>query len=301
MKLREKLYFIVWLMIGVNAFPSKAQTSNDIPALNEGFLIHLYQTGEYEALFNITERTLALPTIQATTEQTLLYFYNSLAATKLERYSRITNNENNWSVSDSSDRHFNHLLLANIAAIKLKNDSLSTKFLTALHAHKTNKEFGEMVFLMDVFDTVVRQKKEPCINSKEKLISLSILTAEDSKDICRAITVLLHPKKKSAFIAGGMSALIPGAGKWYAGYFGTPFAALFLNAILGGVAIELAIKQGWNSWPALLSYAAFGTFYAGNIIGSIYSTKIKKKENEAFYKGVLLYHLMSAFERVYRG
>jgi hypothetical protein len=294
--------FIHFLLSLALIYSSAVQAQDSsLTILSEGFYKHLYQNNEYQSLQDLTQQALAETNdLNNNTRTQLLLYYNSISALKLESYSQILNNESKWSASDSSHLHFNHLIIANIAAIKVKDEVLSIQTIQKLHHFALNKEQSEILFLIDAVDTVLRIKKNLNQSTLNKINTLEILTPEDCKDIRKSIHTLQYPAHKSATTAAIMSAIIPGSGKWYAGYFGTPFAALFLNAILGGVSLELALKNGWNSWPAILGYAAFSTFYIGNIYGTVYSVKIKKKENEAFYKGVLLYHLMSSFERIYR-
>ncbi len=282
------------LFIGLVAFTiTKCFAEADSSLINHaGFYNHLIRTGEYEALFNLTQAGID----QHYTGKSLVY-HHALAALQLGKYECILKDDTYWLQSDTSELHFNFLVLESIAAIKLKKDSIACNKLNQLGNNLRNGRQDELVFILNIYDTVVRQKKELSNSSAYKISNLTLLTTEDAKDVLKSIEGIEHPKNKSALMAGLLSAVIPGAGKWYAGYFGTPFAALIINAVLGGVALELGLKQGWTSWPALASYAAFSAFYAGNIIGTVYSVNIKKKENEAFYKGVLLYHLMSALER----
>ncbi len=283
-----KLIIVFFILASTRCF-----ADNDSSIVNNvGFYKHLIRNGEYESLFNLTQHAVK----EGNTNKELNFYY-SLAALHLEKYDCIIKNEINWQERDSSEVHFNVLIIESIAAIKLKKDSIVKAKLNTLLNFGPNEKREDLIFLLTIYDTIVSQKKTISGSSITRIDNLPILTPEDAKDVIKSIHGIEHPSHKSALLAGTMSAIIPGAGKWYAGYFGTPFASLFINTVLGGVAVELAIKQGWTSWPAILGYTAFSAFYAGNIIGTVYSVNIKKKENEAFYKGVLLYHLMSAFER----
>lgn len=287
-----KLISFLLIIVASNSFAEQDSSFTN----NTNFFRHLITNGEYDALFNITENGIK----QGNLNKELRY-YHSLAALHLEKYDCILKDVNFKDPTDTSDDFFKLLMLESIAAIKLKNDTLVRDNLTLLNHFKNDSKKQELVFLLSIYDTVIAQKKTISKSSLATINNISILTSDDAKDVIKSINSIEHPKRKSILIAGLLSAVIPGSGKWYAGYFGTPFAALFINAVLGGVSLELAIKQGITSWPAILAYTAFSAFYAGNIIGTVYSVNIKKKENEAFYKGVLLYHLMSAFERVDRG
>lgn len=85
-------------------------------------------------------------------------------------------------------------------------------------------------------------------------------------------------KRKSPFIAGGLSALFPGIGKFYAGYRGTPFGTMYMTLPLAAVAVEAAIIAGLLSPQFLVLGSLFGIFYIGNIWGSALSVYSIKKE-----------------------
>lgn len=285
---------VLKLFIGLLAFTfTTSFAQSDSSLINHvSFYKHLIRTGEFEALYNLTQAG-----IDQNYKSEPLVYHHALAALELGKYESILKDDIFWHQNDTSDLYFNFLVLESLAAIKLKKDSIACSKLNQLTSNIKNDKQEELIFILNIYDTIIRQKKELSPFSCNRIPRLTLLTSEDVKDILKSIQVLEHPKKKSALVAGLLSAIVPGAGKWYAGYFGTPFAALIINSVLGGVALELGIKQGWTSWPAIASYAAFSAFYAGNIIGTVYSVKIKKKENEAFYKSVLLYHTLSAFER----
>lgn len=85
-------------------------------------------------------------------------------------------------------------------------------------------------------------------------------------------------KKKSGFLAAVISAVIPGMGKFYAGYKGLPFGTLFTTLPLAAVAVETFIKGGLLSPQFLILGSVFAVFYVGNIWGSALSVNAVKKE-----------------------
>lgn len=87
-------------------------------------------------------------------------------------------------------------------------------------------------------------------------------------------------KKKSTFLAGGMSTIIPGSGKMYAGKLGEGIASLLQCTFLG-----LQTLEAWNKKPTLKNNprlwaygGLFSVFYVGNIWGSVLSVHIRRKE-----------------------
>lgn len=85
-------------------------------------------------------------------------------------------------------------------------------------------------------------------------------------------------KKKSGFVAALISAVIPGMGKFYAGYKGLPFGTLFTTLPLAAVAVETFIKGGFVSPQFIILGSIFSVFYIGNIWGSALSVNAIKKE-----------------------
>jgi len=95
-------------------------------------------------------------------------------------------------------------------------------------------------------------------------------------------------KDKSPLVAGLLSALVPGLGKYYAGYKGHPFGALAITLPFAAPAIELAILAGLTSPLFIASGALFGLFYFGNIWGSALSVKTHKSD----YYGEIDYNIV---------
>jgi hypothetical protein len=85
-------------------------------------------------------------------------------------------------------------------------------------------------------------------------------------------------KHKSGFIAGCMSAVIPGLGKVYAGKIHQGLTSFFPITILGVQAYEAYRKAGVKSVRFILSAGLFSVFYIGNIWGSVLSVSVNRTE-----------------------
>lgn len=123
--------------------------------------------------------------------------------------------------------------------------------------------------------------------------------ASEEKELNSLADSMMQYKRKSAFLAGFLSALLPGMGKFYAGYKGTPFGALVTNLPLAAVAVECFIIGGALSVPFLITAPIFGVFYIGNIWGSALSVYAHEKE---FYDEMdhnILYDLHIPIRRVF--
>jgi len=110
---------------------------------------------------------------------------------------------------------------------------------------------------------------------------------------------LMKYKKKSAFLAALLSAALPGLGKFYTGYKGTPFGTMFITLPLMAVAIEVAIIAGVVSIPFLIAGGVAGAFYFGNIWGSALSVTAKQREDYAQIDYNVKYDLHVALRRVF--
>jgi len=99
---------------------------------------------------------------------------------------------------------------------------------------------------------------------------------------------LLEYKKKSPFVAGALSALVPGLGKIYAGRIGEGFSAFFVIGSLGLVTFENWRKDGLLDPKTLFFGSILTTYYIGNIWGSVFSVKIEQQEfNDAVNQYIL--------------
>jgi tetratricopeptide (TPR) repeat protein len=95
-------------------------------------------------------------------------------------------------------------------------------------------------------------------------------------------------KTKSPALAGILSALVPGAGKIYAGKTGQGIGTLITNVILGLQAWEGYRKDGVNSARFIAFGSIFTIFYVGNIWGSVFTVKLANEEfNDAINHKIL--------------
>ncbi|MEP1096146.1 MAG: hypothetical protein ABJG78_13615 [Cyclobacteriaceae bacterium] len=100
---------------------------------------------------------------------------------------------------------------------------------------------------------------------------------------------LLKAKRKSPLVAGVLSGVVPGAGKFYVGKVGEGYVTLLLSAILGLQVREAYKKDGPSSFRFKLFTGLFSTLYVANIWGSVLSVKIYKDDfNETFDQAILL-------------
>ncbi|MCF8307978.1 MAG: hypothetical protein K9I68_03120 [Bacteroidales bacterium] len=106
-------------------------------------------------------------------------------------------------------------------------------------------------------------------------------------------------RKKSPVVAGAMSAIVPGAGKIYAGQTGEGISAFLTAGGLGFVTWENYHKNGWKDVKTLLFGAVFAAFYGGNIYGTVVSVEITENEFQKAYDNKILFNLHIPLRNVF--
>jgi hypothetical protein len=103
---------------------------------------------------------------------------------------------------------------------------------------------------------------------------------EESANLKSYRTAITRNKRKSPFLSGAMSAVVPGLGKVYVGNNGQALASFLTCALMGGVAVENYYHLGPAHPQTLFFGALFGVFYVGNIWGSAVSVQLSKIEKD---------------------
>ena len=102
---------------------------------------------------------------------------------------------------------------------------------------------------------------------------------------------LLEHNYKSPFLAGVMSAIIPGSGKIYAGKVGQGIATIMATTIMGIQTYESHRKDGANS-PRFIIYASLlSSFYIANVWGSVISVNVRKREFDDTVNKEILFNM----------
>ena len=98
-------------------------------------------------------------------------------------------------------------------------------------------------------------------------------------------------KDKSPWLAGAVSAVIPGSGKIYAGDLRSGVSTFLIVGALGIMAAESWSKLGIDDWRTITLTSLFGLFYTANIYGSVLSVSVTKQAYEDARKATLLFDL----------
>ena len=127
-----------------------------------------------------------------------------------------------------------------------------------------------------------------------------VLTESENKLI--SIKNNLPNYHKSGFLAGTLSAIIPGLGKIYAGKTKQGLVSFFPIVFLGLQAYEVfASKNGGLKSPWFIANAGlFAVFYIGNIWGSALSVSVKRKELQHEVNDQILLNLRIPLQKLYK-
>lgn len=101
---------------------------------------------------------------------------------------------------------------------------------------------------------------------------------KEEENLQKAYHQLMKVKRRSPFVAGLLSAVVPGLGKVYAGKPKQGIASFFPIALLGAQAFENIHKRGIKNGFSIFYTGLFSVFYIGNIWGSALSVQIKQQE-----------------------
>lgn len=110
---------------------------------------------------------------------------------------------------------------------------------------------------------------------------------------------LYHYKRKSPLLAGIYSAIIPGAGKIYAGKKKQGIGAFLPILSLGALTWEAYNKGGVKSARFIAFGSLFSLFYAGDIWGSVMAVKVKQHEMNDFYDNKILFDMHIPLRNLY--
>jgi tetratricopeptide (TPR) repeat protein len=114
----------------------------------------------------------------------------------------------------------------------------------------------------------------------------------DSYNRLLSISVeMKNHRSKSPFVAGLMSVIIPGSGKFYAGKKGGAISAFLSTAGLGLVTWENYRKNGLSSFKTIAFGSIFAVTYIANIWGSVFTVRILETEYKENVKSTILFNL----------
>ncbi|MBI4930893.1 MAG: TM2 domain-containing protein [Bacteroidetes bacterium] len=170
-----------------------------------------------------------------------------------------------------------------LSSIRIENDSSLTKL--------RNLQYAGIALLERDY-----QQYEDC--SKNFSYNYFPLSSEE-KNFSDYYFRLKKIKKKSPLLAGVMSAVLPGSGKFYAGYKGQGLAALMTVGVLGISAAESYYRMGYKSPHFITLGSLFTIFYVGNIWGSAVSVKLAREHQLHELDDEILFDMHIPLRRIF--
>jgi len=120
----------------------------------------------------------------------------------------------------------------------------------------------------------------------------SYLLNKEEKEMDVYAQKIFSYKRRSPFLAGLYSAVVPGLGKIYAGKKKQGLAAMLPVLSFGLLAAEAAYQnKGINNGRFWLMGSVFAIFYVGDIWGSVEAVKIKNQELDRLYENEVLFNM----------
>jgi TM2 domain-containing membrane protein YozV len=107
-------------------------------------------------------------------------------------------------------------------------------------------------------------------------------------------------KHKSGLLAGTLSALVPGAGKIYAGKIRQGVTTFLPVAIMGAQVFEAYKVGGINSARFYIYSGLFSVFYIGNIWGSVLSVSVCRNEFNKEINDQVLFTMRIPVQKLFR-
>ncbi len=281
------LLILVLMCVYIN---SKAQTpdslgnAGDFKKLDLAFIDFLINNQEHEdALLILKERLINKS--YHTSQLDSIYFYTAWAFYNLKSlessivYFEKIKTDSPFYIKAKFYEHFEHMYLKQYAQADAKLARFEVEDSTLVELKKFQQATSALMqrdFLR--FESIGQSFKYNNFSS-----------AEEQKELFKRKEEILKNKRKSPLLAGLMSAVIPGTGKFYAGYRGQAISAMVPTFIFAAAAAESYYRAGPKSAQFITAASLFGIFYVGNIWGSVLSVKtFYELRNNEIHNNVML-------------
>lgn len=279
-----RTYFLIAALFLVQfSFSQKQITFND----EINFLIHLSGNklfNESEMFYNKSFNTQGRTIEQKDTLNYLMgfiYFQNDSLLKAKQYLHRVT---------DNTLLYYKSKMYHSFICLKLNQPDSSVYYLNKIDS-STNNELNEIKnFQLSASYLLANNTKSFDLLSTKFNSNVKELK-EEQQNLILYGQVHKKNKRKSPFVAGSLSAIIPGLGKVYAGNTAQGLAAFLRVGILGAITAENYFLKGNREIrdPQTIFFAGlFTAFYIGNIWGSALSVQIVKTEKDLENKANIL-------------
>lgn len=139
-----------------------------------------------------------------------------------------------------------------------------------------------------------------CFDSCYALLTLDDYRIASEAKTLSAIRNEFPLRDKSPWVAAGLSTVVPGLGKVYAGHIGEGISSFLLVGSLMSITAENAYKEGWNNWKTILFGSLSAVFHISNIYGSAVSVRVGQQIRNNQTHVQILYHIHIPLRNSYR-
>lgn len=186
--------------------------------------------------------------------------------------------------TDSAALYFNSVAIQSNFYTKSKffesvNLSYSKKYTEALTAFSnfsvdTTQKYEQLIGIMRAGNYLLLRDHKKFDSLSAGFLYNDFRYSNEQTRLTELKKDVLKLKKKSPAVAGLLSAVVPGLGKFYAGKKGAGLAAFAANGALAAMAFESYYRTKSFKSPQFITFGTLFTFfYVGNIFGSVFSVK----------------------------
>ncbi len=169
-----------------------------------------------------------------------------------------------------------------------------------LKSFDKERRVGENLEALHQLNTLGVKLLERDFSDLEKYYAVSDFKVQKELEQLKSLAEEYQARKwKSSFVAGAMSAVLPGSGKWYAGKKGEAFSSFFQVAFTGFMVLENYRNGGGNNPQFYLFGALFSAYYLGNILGSSVSIHTQNLHFSNQYEKAIVINLRMALRNFY--
>lgn len=192
-------------------------------------------------------------------------------------------------VSKKDTRYNQSKLFAGYALSFLKETDSAKKVITVLNTKDSAEQALKTLQLAGI--ALLQKNKSEFSQHQSSFSYNNYFLKQEEENLTQYGKSIFSYKKKSKFVAGALSAIIPGAGKWYAGKKKQALGAFF--PIISSAILTLeAYKRGGIKDARFWIYGSlFTTFYIGNIWGSTVAVKVRNDEFNKVYENKILFDM----------
>ena len=227
-----------------------------------------------------------------------LYYNKGYCNFKIENY--LLSKHSFLKVSKHSDKYELSVLQASFNAIQLKNYTESSLLLDSVNFTTNDTIYMALKNLQKAGIALLNRNLDEYKYYQEANTALGNSFITEKKRLKETYNTLLAHKNKSPFVAGLMSAVLPGSGKWYAGKKGQGLSSFFTVLVLGLLTHEAYTNGGIKSVGCIGYGSLLSLFYVGNIWGSVATVKTSNKEFNQLMNNEIMVSLKLPFGYIVR-